>query len=134
MYRPDETQEMLEFLPDRLGHMCCLNDSLESILLSSSIAVELCLSSNVITESVSDYPDHHFSKLYKAGMHISVLTPTVRGIRGSSIADPLTILMFVWLFLFGCAMRKYTGHVSCANIPNCIVDKAPTFLHASARI
>ena len=58
---------MLQFRPDRLGHMCCLNPSLERQLFSSMIPVELCLSSNVITASVKGFPDHHFLPFYKAG-------------------------------------------------------------------
>ncbi len=58
---------MLQFQPDRLGHMCCLNASLEQQLFSSQVPVELCLSSNVITASVKGFPDHHFLPFYKAG-------------------------------------------------------------------
>lgn len=61
---------MLQFRPDRLGHMCCLNPSLEQQLFSSMIPVELCLSSNVITASVKGFPDHHFLPFYKAGQPV----------------------------------------------------------------
>lgn len=64
---PEETAEMLAFRPDRLGHMCCLTPSLEQQLFASNVPVELCLSSNVITESVRAFPDHHFLPFYKAG-------------------------------------------------------------------
>ena len=64
---------MLHFQPDRLGHMCCLNPSLEQQLYASRVPVELCLSSNVITASVKGFPDHHFLPFYKAGQAVSNL-------------------------------------------------------------
>lgn len=67
VYAPEETEHMLQFRPDRLGHMCCLSPSLEQQLFSTKIPVELCLSSNVITASVKGFPDHHFLPFYKAG-------------------------------------------------------------------
>ena len=69
VYAPEETQQMLGFRPDRLGHMCCLNTALEQQLFASQIPVELCLSSNVITASVKGFPDHHFLPFYRAGLH-----------------------------------------------------------------
>ena len=64
-----ETQRILDFRPDRLGHMCCLTPDLLHELKDSRIPVELCLSSNVITKSVKGFPDHHFLPFFKAGLN-----------------------------------------------------------------
>ena len=62
---------MLALRPHRLGHMCFLDDGLEATLRQSRIPLELCISSNVITESVKGYPDHHFLPLFHSGMPLS---------------------------------------------------------------
>ncbi len=59
---------MVQWRPDRVGHMCCLDEALRESLLASHIPLELCLSSNVITKSVSGYPGHHFGDFYQKGM------------------------------------------------------------------
>ena len=72
MYNPQETKQILDFRPDRLGHMCCLDDALEKQFYDSCIPVELCLSSNIITESVASFPDHHFLPFFRAGVHFAL--------------------------------------------------------------
>ena len=67
VYAPAETKQILNFRPDRLGHMCCLDSDLEQQFFSSCIPVELCLSSNIITESVASVSDHHFLPFFRAG-------------------------------------------------------------------
>ena len=67
VYNAEETSKVLNLPADRLGHMCCLDEVLEAELRASQIPLELCLSSNVITESVKGFPDHHFLPLFKAG-------------------------------------------------------------------
>ena len=67
VYSPQETLQVLNLPADRLGHMCYLDAALEAELKASRIPLELCLTSNVITESVTGFPDHHFLPLFKGG-------------------------------------------------------------------
>ncbi|MCO5603661.1 hypothetical protein L7F22_057812 [Adiantum nelumboides] len=55
-----EVQNMLSFQPERIGHACCLEESEWTSLLNSSIPVEVCLTSNVRTDTVPFLQDHHF--------------------------------------------------------------------------
>ena len=80
-----ETRRILDFRPDRLGHMCCLTPDLLHELKDSRIPVELCLSSNVIAKSVKGFPDHHFLPFYKAGLNAH-LTSTQYSLPQSVIA------------------------------------------------
>ncbi|GJP49174.1 hypothetical protein CLOM_g8418 [Closterium sp. NIES-68] len=69
-----ESQAVLDFAPDRLGHACCLPTHLSQALLQSRIPVELCLTSNVRTESVTAYGNHHFDYLYRASHPVAICT------------------------------------------------------------
>ncbi|XP_031473593.1 N6-mAMP deaminase-like isoform X3 [Nymphaea colorata] len=64
---PKEIKAMLEFCPERIGHACCLEDEEWKMLKSLNIPVEICLTSNVRTNSISSLHDHHFG-LSKAQM------------------------------------------------------------------
>ncbi|GMF17859.1 unnamed protein product [Phytophthora fragariaefolia] len=45
----DESDRILDFRPDRLGHACCLPEPLYAKMLALRIPVEICLTSNVHT-------------------------------------------------------------------------------------
>mmetsp|Transcript_9457 Transcript_9457/g.28460 ORF Transcript_9457/g.28460 Transcript_9457/m.28460 type:complete len:365 (-) Transcript_9457:220-1314(-) len=90
VYNATETAKMLEWKPDRLGHMCFLNDELERMFEASSIPVELCISSNVLTESVTAYDVHHFKDLHAAGRPV-VLGTDDSGVFNTSLSREYAI-------------------------------------------
>ncbi|EFJ44760.1 hypothetical protein VOLCADRAFT_64498 [Volvox carteri f. nagariensis] len=91
VYSPAETARMLEFRPDRLGHCCYLDDSLAAELRASvAIPLELCLTSNVLTQSVTSYPEHHFAEMYAAG-HPVVLCTDDSGVFGTTLSKEYAI-------------------------------------------
>ncbi|KAJ0016913.1 hypothetical protein Pint_10919 [Pistacia integerrima] len=55
-----EIQSMLGFLPHRIGHACCFEEEEWRKLKSSEIPVEICLTSNIRTETISSIDIHHF--------------------------------------------------------------------------
>jgi len=85
VYNPDESKEMLDFKPDRLGHVCYLNDELRTHVLNSNIPIEICLSSNVLTKSVSGYHSHHFKEYFAAKHPLSLCTDDY-GIMSTSLS------------------------------------------------
>ncbi|XP_044455489.1 N6-mAMP deaminase isoform X4 [Triticum aestivum] len=69
-----EIQAMLDFCPQRLGHVCCLDDEEWKKLKSSMIPVEICLTSNVMTGGAPSLELHHFADLYNAKHPLSICT------------------------------------------------------------
>jgi len=56
-----ELQTLLEWGPDRLGHVIHVNDMFKRAIVSKNIGVELCLSCNVHAKMITgSFADHHF--------------------------------------------------------------------------
>jgi len=45
---PEDTFKLLSFKPDRLGHATFLNDEAQGFVLREKMAVEICLTSNLL--------------------------------------------------------------------------------------
>jgi len=96
-----ETNDILKFKPDRLGHCTCIHPSLQGsqqlfdMLLESKIPVELCLTSNIKCKTVSSYMCHHFQYLYKAGHPITIGTDD-KGVFNTCLSKELEILSSVF--------------------------------------
>ncbi|XP_062187433.1 N6-mAMP deaminase [Phragmites australis] len=69
-----EIQAVLDFCPQRLGHVCCLSDEEWKKLRSLKIPVEICLTSNVMTGGAPSLELHHFDDLYNAKHPLSLCT------------------------------------------------------------
>eukprot|EP01018_Ginkgo_biloba_P003531 Gb_00816 [translate_table: standard] len=80
-----EIQAMLAFHPERLGHVCCLEEAEWNTLMASAIPVEVCLTSNVRTECVTSIADHHFADLYQA-KHPLILCTDDPGVFSTTIS------------------------------------------------
>ncbi|GAB4830904.1 hypothetical protein Ancab_004932 [Ancistrocladus abbreviatus] len=81
----DEIHAMLDFLPERIGHACCLEDDAWRKLKTSKIPVEICLTSNLRTNTVPDIDAHHFADLYKA-KHPQTLCTDDSGVFSTSLS------------------------------------------------
>ena len=45
---PEDTLKLLSFKPDRLGHASYLNDEAQEFVIREKMAIEICLSSNLL--------------------------------------------------------------------------------------
>ncbi|XP_053599684.1 adenosine deaminase-like protein isoform X2 [Plodia interpunctella] len=89
---PKEVLDMINFKPERLGHGVCIHPKFGGTqetwqaLCNSLIPVELCLTSNVNTKSVSGYESHHFKELYEAGIPVIINTDD-KGVFATSLSQ-----------------------------------------------
>ncbi|KAG0623643.1 hypothetical protein M758_3G190600 [Ceratodon purpureus] len=86
----DEIRSMLAMGPERLGHVCCLDDYEWEVLLASDIPVEVCLTSNLATQSVPSIEKHHLAGLHKANHPIAICTDDT-GIFATSLSRELAL-------------------------------------------
>ncbi|XP_062161417.1 N6-mAMP deaminase [Alnus glutinosa] len=82
---PTEIQAMLDFIPQRVGHACYFEEYDWKKLKSNNIPVEICLTSNIVTASVSSIDVHHFADLY-TGKHPLVLCTDDAGVFSTSLS------------------------------------------------
>ncbi|XP_038597357.1 adenosine deaminase-like protein isoform X2 [Tachyglossus aculeatus] len=86
-----ETQVLLGLPPDRIGHGTflhrCAGDSpsLTELVRQLQIPIEFCLTSNIKSQTVPSYDQHHFGFWYSMG-HPSVICTDDKGIFGTHLS------------------------------------------------
>lgn len=74
----EELEELLSWKPKRLGHVIHVPDDMRERILREDMAVELCLSCNVLAGMVCcEMPDHHFGWWWSRGGSLSLGTDDV---------------------------------------------------------
>ncbi|SPO21188.1 related to adenosine deaminase [Ustilago trichophora] len=101
-----EMTSMLKFHPDRMGHCCFVSPSNLDRLQKSGIPIELCLTSNLLSNSVTELKKHHFGLHYNhvesthevrdgenAGPTICCISTDDSGVFGSSLSNEYRLVM-----------------------------------------
>ncbi|EAS05987.1 adenosine/AMP deaminase (macronuclear) [Tetrahymena thermophila SB210] len=70
----DETLQMIEFQPDRVGHFNFFNKQLYDRIIQKKIPIELCPTSNFFTKGLKDMSEHHFKDFFFQGHLVSLST------------------------------------------------------------
>lgn len=70
----EESNRILDFHPDRLGHATFMNEQIQNRVIQNKIPVEICLTSNVTAASVPSYDLHHFRTLHSLSHPLSICT------------------------------------------------------------
>jgi len=67
-----ETQTILNFKPNRIGHGAAMSDQLTAQLVKQMQPVEICITSNVMTKTTSTHAVHPFPLYFNSGVPVSV--------------------------------------------------------------
>ncbi|XP_054944255.1 N6-Methyl-AMP deaminase [Physeter macrocephalus] len=87
-----ETQVLLDLLPDRIGHGTFLNSleggslDLVDFVRQHQIPLELCLTSNVKSQTVPSYNQHHFGFWYSI-VHPAVICTDDKGVFATHLSQ-----------------------------------------------
>ncbi|EDL28034.1 mCG11969, isoform CRA_a [Mus musculus] len=93
--REKETQMLLSLLPDRIGHGTFLSASEAGALdqvdfvRQHQIPLELCLTSNIKSQTVPSYDQHHFGFWYSIA-HPSVICTDDKGVFATYLSQETT--------------------------------------------
>ncbi|KAL0542906.1 hypothetical protein IC582_017987 [Cucumis melo] len=87
---PKEIQAMLDFWPQRIGHACFFEGDNWEKLKHLNIPVEICLTSNIRTNSISSLDVHHFADLYKVN-HPLVICTDDSGVFSTSVSKEYSL-------------------------------------------
>jgi adenosine deaminase len=82
---PQVLDEMLSWIPDRLGHVIHVPLEMRKEIIKRNISVELCLTCNVLAGMLpgkAGFEQHHFRDWWKGGARVSLGTDDV-GVFGS---------------------------------------------------
>lgn len=92
----EETLEILKLVPGRIGHGTCLDTEsggskeLEDLVLKHKIPLELCLTSNVIGQTVPNYDAHHLQFWYDKSHPVIICTDD-KGVFSTSLSEEYSI-------------------------------------------
>ena len=90
--RDEETELLLSLSPDRLGHGTFIHvgaggsEQLQDKVLAKKIPIEICLTSNVKGQTVSNYENHHLLWWYRKGHPIIICTDD-KGVFSTSLSE-----------------------------------------------
>ncbi|KAJ3979025.1 hypothetical protein F5890DRAFT_1547526 [Lentinula detonsa] len=87
-----DTQHLLSFTPDRIGHGTFLSEKEKEIVLERRIPVEVCLSSNIICKTVPDLASHHIRYYLERDHPIVLCTDDTLPFRTSLTAEYALLL------------------------------------------
>jgi len=83
---PENVQDILKFRPDRIGHATVLCDDAVSQLHDNPIPMEICFTSNLLCQTVTEGTKHHFGVFHPLDYPLAICTDD-KGVFGSDLSD-----------------------------------------------
>eukprot|EP00771_Trimastix_marina_P004101 gnl/Trimastix_PCT/837.p1 GENE.gnl/Trimastix_PCT/837~~gnl/Trimastix_PCT/837.p1 ORF type:complete len:338 (+),score=91.25 gnl/Trimastix_PCT/837:99-1112(+) len=83
---PAQTEQVLDFRPDRLAHGCFLTEEHQAAVVQSGVPLELCPTSNVLTKSVPSYEEHHFRYFWEHRHPLAICTDNT-GVFNTTVSE-----------------------------------------------
>ncbi|KAH8117728.1 adenosine deaminase-like protein [Phellopilus nigrolimitatus] len=89
---PEETMQLLSIEPDRVGHATFLDEEAKKYVLDHGIAIEICLSSNLLCKTVKSLEDHHLNYHFNLNHPVAVCTDDTLPFRNSLLGEYAMLL------------------------------------------
>ncbi|KIK56203.1 hypothetical protein GYMLUDRAFT_174637 [Collybiopsis luxurians FD-317 M1] len=89
---PKETLQLLAYGPHRLGHATFLDEEAKEKVIKEGMAIEICLSSNLICKTVPRLSAHHISYYLERNHPIAICTDDTLPFRNSLTAEYALLL------------------------------------------
>jgi adenosine deaminase len=87
VFNSQDTREILDFAPDRLGHGCCIDEENHDLFFSKRIPLEICPTSNLMTRpEIDSYSNHPVGDLLEVNYPVSINTDD-RGVFNVSLSQ-----------------------------------------------
>ncbi|KAI5121222.1 hypothetical protein M0805_007231 [Coniferiporia weirii] len=84
---PEETMQLLALMPNRLGHATFLNEEAKQFVFDHKIAIEICLTSNLLCKTVEDIQDHHVNYHFSLNHPVTICTDDTLPFRNSLLGE-----------------------------------------------
>ncbi|KAL5485736.1 hypothetical protein ACEPAI_6777 [Sanghuangporus weigelae] len=89
---PEETLQLLSLKPDRLGHATYLNEEAKKFVFDNKIAIEICLTSNILSKTVKSLEDHHVNHHFSLNHPVAICTDDTLPFRNSLLGEYAMLL------------------------------------------
>jgi adenosine deaminase len=87
-----ETDAIIAFAPDRIGHGVYMTDTQIEAMFSRNIGLEVCLTSNFKTQSITHALDHPFAELHPRE-HLCAVCTDDSGVFSTSLSQEMALAL-----------------------------------------